>query len=69
MIAYRKTAHPAHRGGWQGWEETETADTLNIYDNSETRTPVLIVKNEDNIDGEEILQMVRGRDSRYPKEP
>lgn len=60
MIAYRKTTHPAHRGEWQGWEETETADTLNVYDNSEKRTPVLIVKNEDNIDGEEILQMVRG---------
>lgn len=30
-------------GGMQKWEQTETADTLNIYDISEMRTPVLIV--------------------------
>ena len=32
----------------QGWESTEVADSLNVYDNSEMRTPILIVeiKNE-----------------------
>ena len=42
--AYRKKAHPSHSGGVQRWEETEVADTLNIYDNSESRTPVLITQ-------------------------
>ena len=40
---YRKTAHPMHSGGGQGWEPTAIADTLNIYDNSETRTPIVVV--------------------------
>ena len=40
---YRKTGHPMVRGGYQGWTETETADTLNVYDNSEMRTPILVV--------------------------
>ena len=39
---YRKKAHPSHKGGVQKWEETEICDTLNIYDNTETRTPMLI---------------------------
>lgn len=29
----------------QGWEETSINDTLNIFDNSEVRTPTLIVEN------------------------
>lgn len=42
---YRKTAHPSKVGGVQNWEETEVCDTLNVYDNSETRTPILILEN------------------------
>ena len=42
-LSYRKTAHPRTRGGYQGWTETETADTLNVYDNTEMRTPILVV--------------------------
>lgn len=30
-------------GGGQGWEPTAIADTLNIYDNSEARTPIVVV--------------------------
>jgi len=41
---YRKAGHPTHVGGVQRWEETELSDTLNIFDNSETRTPTLIVE-------------------------
>lgn len=40
---YRKTAHPMISGGGQGWEPTAIADTLNIYDNSEARTPIVVV--------------------------
>ena len=29
----------------QGWEETQINDTLNIFDNAETRTPTLILEN------------------------
>ena len=39
---YRKKSHPK-LGGGQGWEMTETSDTLNIFDNSETRTPTVAV--------------------------
>ena len=41
---YRKTAHPSTAGG-QGWRETEVCDTLNVFDNSEMRTPVLVLEN------------------------
>lgn len=41
---FRKTAHPQVSGGYQGWEETKVADTLNIYDNSEMRTPIVVVQ-------------------------
>ena len=43
--AYRKSAHPTCRGGgYQGYEETDIADTLNIYDISEARTTILVVE-------------------------
>lgn len=42
-MIFRKTKHPA-KGGAQGWEETMVADTLNVFDNGETRTPILIVE-------------------------
>ena len=41
---YRKTAHPRNSQEGQGFEETEIADTLNIFDYSEARTPILIVE-------------------------
>ena len=41
---YRKQGHPMHQGGVQKWESTDINDTLNVYDNSETRTPTLILK-------------------------
>ena len=41
---FRKQAHPKNAEEGQGWEETETADTLNIFDFTETRTPILIVE-------------------------
>jgi DNA (cytosine-5)-methyltransferase 1 len=37
-------AHPQNAEEGQGWEKTEVNDTLNIYDNSETRTPTLITQ-------------------------
>lgn len=44
---YRKTAHPTHSGGGQGYEPTKKADTLNVFDISETRTAILIVEKVD----------------------
>ena len=41
---YRKKGHPQNSEQGQGWEETDVNDTLNVYDNSETRTPTIIVK-------------------------
>lgn len=42
-VAYRKTAHPTCSEEGQGWEETEKADTVNTFDNSEARTSILVV--------------------------
>lgn len=47
-LSYRKTAHPQTSEGWQGWEESVVNDTLNVYDNSEMRTPTLILENHPN---------------------
>ena len=41
---YRKTTHPK-KGEGQGWEEANVNDTLNVFDNSETRTPTIILEN------------------------
>ena len=43
-LSFRKTAHPRDSRGGQGWEHTDVNDTLNVYDNSEMRTPTLIVQ-------------------------
>lgn len=42
LETFRKTSHPT-AGGAQGWEPTDTADCLNVFDNSESRTPILAV--------------------------
>ena len=42
-VCYRKTAHPSNRGGYQGWEETAVNDTLNIFDNTESRTSTIVL--------------------------
>lgn len=47
-LSYRKTAHPQTSDGGQGWEESMVNDTLNVYDNSEMRTPTLILENHPN---------------------
>lgn len=39
---FRKTAHPMNAEQGQGYEHTDVCDTLNVFDNSEVRTPTLI---------------------------
>ena len=41
---YRKTGHPQTAEEGQGWEEATVSDTLNVFDFSEMRTPILIVE-------------------------
>lgn len=41
---FRKTAHPQTADEGQGWEEATVSDTLNVFDCSEMRTPILIVE-------------------------
>lgn len=41
-IVYRKQGHPQNAEQPQKWEQTETADTLNVSDNTDARTPILI---------------------------
>ena len=43
-VIYRKKGHPQNSEQPQQWEQTEVSDTLNIFDNGETRTPILIVE-------------------------
>lgn len=42
-LTFRKTGHPQNSEEGQGWEECDINDTLNVTDNSETRTPTLVV--------------------------
>ena len=44
VMTFRKTGHPRNSEEAQGWETTDTADTLNVFDNSEKRTPILVVE-------------------------
>lgn len=44
-IAYRKKGHPQNAEEGQGLEETDTTDTLNVFDNSEKRTPTMVLEN------------------------
>ena len=51
-LSFRKTAHPRTADEGQGYEQTDVSDTLNIYDNTEARTPTLIYDARGNGDGE-----------------
>lgn len=44
MVCYRKTAHPRNPHEGQGYEETHVADTLNVFDNGESRTPIIVLE-------------------------
>lgn len=47
-LSFRKQGHPQNSSQPQGWEQTDTNDTLNIFDNTENRTPTLILENHPN---------------------
>lgn len=47
---YRKQAHPMNTEMAQGYEETSVSDTLNIFDNTEARTPTLILNDRNESD-------------------
>ena len=47
-LLFRKKGHPQNSFQPQEWEQTEVNDTLNIFDNSENRTPTLIIENHPN---------------------
>ena len=44
---YRKQSNPQSREDGQGWEIADKADTLNGFDYTEARTPILIVEVSD----------------------
>ena len=44
-VAYRKKGHPQNAEQGQGWEQTEINDTLNAFDNGESRTPTVVLEN------------------------
>ena len=45
VVAYRKQGHPQNAEQGQGWEQTEINDTLNAFDNGESRTPTVVLEN------------------------
>lgn len=45
VVTFRKCGHPQNSDQVQRWEKTDMSDTLNVYDNSETRTPTLVLEN------------------------
>jgi DNA (cytosine-5)-methyltransferase 1 len=47
-VCYRKTSHAKSKEDGQGWQETEVNDTLNIFDNGESRTPTIVLENYPN---------------------
>ena len=57
FLTYRKTAHPRNSEEPQGYEPTDVADTLNVFDNSEGRTPILIVTGVDNIKERTVIPL------------
>lgn len=44
--AFSKTAHPRNKDETQGWEESDTAHTLNLFNIGEIRSDELIVEDE-----------------------
>lgn len=47
-LLFRKLGHPQNKYQPQRWGGTEVNDTLNAFDNNETRTPTLILENHPN---------------------
>lgn len=45
VVTYRKKGHPQTTDQGQGWERAEVNDTLNAFDNGESRTPTLVLEN------------------------
>ena len=45
---FSKKAHPRNKDEAQGWEESDTAHTLNLFNMGEMRTDELVVDNERN---------------------
>lgn len=42
-VCYRKDSHAKTAEDGQGWKETDINDTLNVFDQGESRTPTLVV--------------------------
>lgn len=66
---FRKTGHPRNAQEGQGWEMTDKADTLNVFDSNEQRTPTLIVEAADmynaELTGDKTMTLTRGRDAHH----
>lgn len=72
QIAFKKKGHPQNAEQGQGWEETDKNDTLNIFDNSENRTPTLVVSDAASTElreGEFKSIESHPKDSRYNLNP
>lgn len=57
IVCYRKQSHPRNSEEGQGYEETDKCDTLNVFDNSETRTPTIVVKYIDISHADDVIRV------------
>ena len=56
IVCYRKQSHPRNSEEGQGYEKTDKCDTLNVFDNSETRTPTIVVKYIDTSHADDVVR-------------
>lgn len=56
MICYRKSRRAMSGTDFETWVDDNVANTINTFENSSVRaTNVVVVRNESNIDREEVL--------------
>ena len=48
-VCYRKSTHPNSKDEPQKWGQTEVNDTLNAFDNGESRTPTVVVNQNEKV--------------------
>lgn len=56
MICYRKSRRAMSRTDFETWVDDNVANTINTFENSSVRaTNIVVVRNESDIDREEVL--------------
>lgn len=54
---FRKEGHQRTAEEGQGWKHTEICDTLNVFDNTEGRTPILIIEGKKDMENAVVRRL------------